>query len=165
MTRQLALALGMGLMMALFIVLGLPGKPVQIVPTIPASLLPGQIPPPGLVCSFYEPDPAWRDCQSNSGIDLEIQDGRIQHSYVFTYTSGLRVGDVLAVWGTPQGADYSGWGSVELAWAAKGRLDHWLYALTDGAFSPLSRVGFVAFGPLDNITGPWRGFCQARCDP
>src|SRR5689334_18724296 len=120
MTRRLALAVSVGLTVALFVILSRPGQPIHNVPTVPTSLLPGQKAPPGLVCSFYTPDPARRDCQSSEGVDLEIQDGRIQHSYVFTYSSGLRVGDVLVAWGTPQWADYGGWGSVELAWATKG---------------------------------------------
>ena len=42
MTRRLALALGLGLVMALFVALDLPGQPLMAVPTVPADLLPGR---------------------------------------------------------------------------------------------------------------------------
>ena len=90
-------------------------------------------------------------------MDVAIEDGVIRHSYVFTYGSKLRVGDVLAAWGRPTWADYSGYGSVEVGWATGVAPERWLYAL-DEPFSPFSRVGFIAYGTPGGTPQAWRGY-------
>lgn len=157
MTRRLALGLGLALTVALLAVLGLPGQPLTPVPVVPDDLLPGRPAPAGLVCDFYEPDPTWRDCQNGQGVDVAIQDGLIRHSYLFTYGSGLRVGDVVAAWGQPTWADYGGYGAVEVGWAAEAAQERWLYVLGE-PFSPFSQVGFIAYGAPYSRPQAWRGY-------
>jgi hypothetical protein len=132
-----------------------PSAGIHTVPTLEARLLPGQNVPDGLSCTFYEPDFTDRYCQADGQVDVAIRGNLIQHAYIFTYNSGLQVGEVMLAWGSPAWADYYSYGAVEVYWR-----DRSAYVLDHEPFSPFSRVGFISFGPTQ-ASQPWRGYQTA----
>jgi hypothetical protein len=127
MTGRLVLAMGVSFTMALLAVLGVAGQPVQALPAVPTSLLPGHTARSAwfaISTGRIRPDVTARATKASTwrsrtvapmGSERSLSailatTPSDQHSYDFTYASGLRVDDVLATWGLPQRADYGGWG-------------------------------------------------------
>jgi hypothetical protein len=126
--------------------------PLREVPTVGTHLMPGQKVPYGIACRLYVPDFKYRYCVM-ADMSLTAEGRQIVEVSVFTYRSGLEIGDVLVQWGEPLGADYSTPHAVRLYWPQR----H-VYVLTQGTFGPSSRVGFVVYGNLEAHYGHWQGF-------
>ncbi len=148
------------LAVALSVVRLWPGYEAQALPDPAAALMPDHSAPDGLACKFYEPDFTRRFCQADSLIHVEFEDGQIRHTYVFTYSSGLEIGQVMQAWGRPRGAHYYSYGAVDVYWA-----DRWAYVMTHEAFNPFNRVGYLAYGSLPDIHEVWRGYLTAPPSP
>jgi hypothetical protein len=141
------------LWLAVWLVSAASNGPSPLVPTPEAALRPGQELSAGIGCQFAMPDFSTRYCQASSLVDLVVRGNTIQRTYIFTFGSGLQLGDVMQVWGRPKAAEYRLYSAVDVYWA-----DRWAYVLVQGQFSPFSRVGFVAYGEPSAQPGPWCGY-------
>src|SRR5258708_31029354 len=83
------------LAVALSVVRLWPGYEAQALPDPAAALIPDHSPPDGLACKFYEPDFTRRFCHAHSLIHVEVEDGQIPRTYVFTYSSGRQIGPAM----------------------------------------------------------------------
>src|SRR5438094_920765 len=68
-------------------------------PRLPESLIPGQFMPPGTPCYRGRSDLGQSYCHPEKDIDIVIKDGRIVRAYMFTYPSGITIGQLIIAWG------------------------------------------------------------------
>jgi hypothetical protein len=148
-----ACIIGFALSMMMRIVMRGPGLQVQMPPTLDHTLLPGQPLPHGASCHYEMPNLACNYLRGDVNIHFVLKDRVIQQTYLFTYPSGLQMGETMLAWGEPIGVVRHPFPAVQVYWADKSA-----FLLTRRGFSPMSRVGFICFGPPDKNMQPWKGY-------
>ena len=127
------------------------------VPKLPENLTLGQFMPPETPCYRAASELGQSYCHPDKDIDIVIQNGRIVRAYIFTYPSGITIGQLITAWGEPVGSEYDSIGATTVYWP-----DHYAYVTTQRNFSPYSRVGYIAYGTRQDLTlryyENWRGF-------
>jgi hypothetical protein len=128
------------------------------IPNIPvpaAELMPGQQLPSDVHCLSYAPDYNHRFCTQDD-VWLTIKGARISKAAIFTYRSGLRLGDLMTAWGEPIGADYGERDAVAIYWP-----DRYAFVVEAKNFGPYSRIGYIVYGKPDPTFTVWRGYLSS----
>ena len=125
------------------------------VPVPAGGIMPGQQVPHDVSCITYAPDYDHRYC-TRDDVWLVIEGGRISKSAIFTYHSGLRLGDLITAWGEPIGADYTERDAVSIYWT-----DRYAFVANSSGFGPYSRIGYIVYGKPDPSFSPWRGYVSS----
>jgi hypothetical protein len=127
---------------------------------LPTAYRPGEAMPPDAYCDWHYYDYQYMSCHtrgSNGGWTSFIYDVRLR---AISYTSravadDLTIGNLAIAWGTPIGADLSGW-SKTIYW------EHHSAYVWGSEFSPNSRVLYISYWLRAEARPTWRGFVSDR---
>jgi hypothetical protein len=132
--------------------------PPRVVPVLAPQMMPGE-PLTAKRCELYTAEERYGQCRDGS-VTMSGRDGKIRHVTMDTQNTDLNIGQVLAEWGTPVGADYTRQGVVAVYW-----LDRYVNVLPDEPFNPRTRVVSMTYSSYrfaPQMHHSWRGFMVSR---
>jgi hypothetical protein len=131
-----------------------PSGPEPRIPVLEPAMMPDQPAPTGGLCQYQAPEVVCEYRHGNSAVYFTLADPTIQQAYLFTYASGLTIGDLILAWGEPQGIAYLPYQAIYVYWPERSA-----FILTKTGLSASSRVGFIRYGVHDDDEQQtWRGF-------